>query len=192
MNTRKACVVTSVLLSLVSFSGHATYGCRVPKTPPLKLVSESEFIVRVTAVKYVLEPVGDIRSLNTPSNAEIEFRVEEVLKGKDVPATLTLFGYLTDKDDYNDVPVPYDFVRPNGRGGSCQAYEYKHGAEFLLFLKKRENRFILQPYGLAPTNEQLRSKDDQWLIWVRESVSAQGASRISESGFNRAQINFLP
>jgi hypothetical protein len=134
-------------------------------------------VIRAKAIKYIREPQGDIRALHTPDDVEIEFRVEEVLKGKNVPASLILNGYLTDRDDYNDRSVPYDFVRKGGRGGSCFAYEYKQGAEFLLFLTKQVGKYTLQPYALAPVNEQLRDKDDEWLIWVKNQVQTRNENK---------------
>jgi hypothetical protein len=107
-----------------------------------------------------------------PGDAEIEFRVEEILKGENVPSTITLNGYLTERDDFNDRPVPYDFVRPGGRGGSCSAYEYRWGSEFLLFLKKADGKLTIRWYALAPTNEQLRSADDPWIVWVKEQLNS--------------------
>ncbi len=129
-------------------------------------------IVRATALRYVKAPEGNLRSLNEPADTEIEFRVEDTLKGENVPTTIILNGYLTDQDDFNDRPVPYDFVRRGGRGGSCSAYEYKQGAEFLLFLKKIDGKLTIRWYALAPTNEQLHSADDPWVIWVREQLKS--------------------
>lgn len=149
----------------------AAYACRPIERPSAaKLLSGAEFIVRATAVKYVREPKGEVRYLQTPNDAEIEFKVEEVIMGKKIPNTLVLNGYLTNKSDYNDEPVPYDFVRPGGRGGSCFAYEYQKGAQFLLFLERRENKFTLYPQALGPVNEQLRPVDDEWLAWVKDQV----------------------
>jgi hypothetical protein len=129
-------------------------------------------IVRVAAGDYVKAPVGDVRSLNEPSDASIEFKVKEILRGEDIPSTITLNGYLTRRDDFNDGPIPYDFVRPGGRGGSCSAYEYAQGAEFLLFLKKVDGNFTIRWYALAPTNEQLHSADDRWIVWVKEQLKS--------------------
>jgi hypothetical protein len=129
-------------------------------------------IVRATALRYVKAPDGNIRSLNEPADTEIEFRVEDTLKGENVPTTIILNGYLTDQDDFNDRPVPYDFVRRGGWGGSCSAYEYKQGAEFLLFLKKIDGKLTTRWYALAPTNEQLHSADDPWVIWVRGQLKS--------------------
>jgi hypothetical protein len=129
-------------------------------------------IVRATAVEYVKAPVGDLRQLNEPDDAAIEFRVKEILKGENVPSTIILNGYLTGRDDFNDRPVPYDFVRPGGRGGSCSAYEYTQGAEFLLFLRKIDGRLTIRWYALAPTNEQLHSADDPWVVWAKEQLKS--------------------
>src|SRR5258706_3306704 len=96
--------------------------------------------------------------------------MEEVLRGKDRPPGIALNGYLSDTDDFNDVPVPYTFVRPNGRSGSCFAFTYKQGAQFLLFLKKTETGYTPNISPLGPNNEQLRSADDPWLKWVKEHL----------------------
>jgi hypothetical protein len=134
------------------------------------MVSRAEMIVRAAAVDYVKAPVGDLRQLNEPGDATVEFKVKEILKGEDVPSTIILNGYLTGRDDFNDRPVPYDFVRPGGRGGSCSAYEYAQGAEFLLFLKKLDGKLTIRWYALAPTNEQLHSADDLWVVWVKQQL----------------------
>ena len=161
--------IGALAIYLFIFGTGATYACRAPRPSPQKLILEADYIVRGTASKYVVEPKDNgIRSLNTPSDAEIEFTVEEVVKGKKVPATLILNGYLTNKSDFNDGPVPYDFVRKNGRGGSCFAYEYRQDAQFLLFLMKQEGKYALHPQALGPVNEELRSGDDEWLRWVRD------------------------
>ena len=38
----------------------------------------------------------------------VEFRVDEVLKGENVSGSLIINGYLKDKNDFNDRPVPSD------------------------------------------------------------------------------------
>ena len=169
---RKLYLFPIFLLFCFSFSLSSTvYGCRpIGSRSAQTLVSNAEFILRATANKYIREPRGNIRALNEPDDTEIEFRVEEVLKGEKVPSTLVLNGYLTDRDDYNEQVVPYSFVRKGGRGGSCSAYEYKKGAEYLLFLVKKDGKLTVNWYPLAPTNEQLRSKDDDWIIWVKNNL----------------------
>jgi len=163
-----------ILLFVFTFllSAKVTYACRTVRPSTTAMVENAEVIVRVEADKYVEEPKGDIRDLNEPSNATINFKVKETLKGDSVPSEIILNGYLSDADDFNETEVPYNFVRRGGRGGSCSAYEYKKGAEFLLFLKKTGEKFTVRWYALAPTNEQLRSSDDEWITWVRSYLKS--------------------
>jgi hypothetical protein len=71
----------------------------------------ADAIVRVTAVKYSAEPKDpNIITTGVPDST-IEFKVEEILKGEGVAESLMLNGYLSNKDDFNDTPVPYRFVR---------------------------------------------------------------------------------
>lgn len=149
------------------FGTTAVYACRTARPSIAAMVENAEVIVRVEAVKYVEEPKGNIRALNEPSDATINFKVKETLKGDSVPSEIILNGYLTDTDDFNETKIPYNLVRRGGRGGSCSAYEYKRGAEFLLFLKKADEKYTVRWYALAPTNEQLHSGSDEWIIWVR-------------------------
>jgi hypothetical protein len=165
--------ISFVFVTLAAFMFPSTVlACRAPPPSPTTMVSRAEIIVRATAVEYVKAPVGDLRQLNEPGDAEIEFSVREILKGEAVPSTIVLNGYLAARDDFNDRPVPYYFVRPGGRGGSCSAYEYKQGAEFLLFLKKINGRLTIRWYALAPTNEQVHSADDPWVVWVKEQLKS--------------------
>ena len=174
--------ISFVFLAWTAFMFPArVLACRAPRPSPAAMVSRAEIIVRATAVDYVKPPVGDLRQLNEPGDAEINFRVQEILKGQDVPSTIVLNGYLTAKNDFNDRPVPYDFVRRGGRGGSCSAYEYMQGAEFLLFLKKVNGRLTIRWYALAPTNEQLHSADDLWVVWVKEQLKSPESKGFSAS-----------
>lgn len=144
-----------------------------PPLLPSVLITRADVIVRATALQYVKTPREEMVELDFSSNGNIQFKVEEVLKGEGIPATVTIEGLLSVVDDFNDHPVPYDMVRPGGRHGSCEVYIYKKGAEFLLFLRKEEGK--LTPYwaSMSPTNEQLRSPDDAWLKWVKEYLQAQ-------------------
>lgn len=157
---------TALLFCLLFSSASTYYGCSAHHTSAQRLISSAEIVVRATAVKYVRDPKSNIGIYPR----EIEFRIEQVLKGENVPSSLIFRGYLTDKDDYNDQPVPYNDVRKGGRGGSCYADNYKQGAEFLLFLMEKDGKYALQNYPLAPINEQLRNKDDEWLIWVKNQL----------------------
>jgi hypothetical protein len=173
MNTKTLCLTLSLFLAGPIFVFPSTVlACRAPRPSATAMVSRAEMIVRAAAVDYVKAPVGDLRQLNEPGDAAIEFKVKEILKGENVPSTIILNGYLTARDDFNDGPVPYDFVRPGGRGGSCSAYEYAQGSEFLLFLKRIDGKLTIRWYALAPTNEQLHSADDPWAVWVREQLKS--------------------
>jgi len=149
--------------------------CRAIPLTPAQLSMDADVIVRATAVSYNKAPEEN-RTTGMPDST-VEFRVDEVLKGENVGNTLVMNGYLNDKDDFNDRAVPYDFVRPGGRAGSCFANSYKKGAMFLLFLKRKEQK--LTPYwaALTPTNEQLRSSDDPWLRWVKDFLQSHGEGR---------------
>jgi len=144
-----------------------------PPLTPSVLITRADVIVHATALEYVKTPREKMVELDFSSNGNIRFKVEQVLKGEDIPATLTIEGLLSVVDDFNDHPVPYDMVRPGGRRGPCEVYSYKKGAEFLLFLRKEDGK--LTPYWatMSPTNEQLRSPDDAWLKWVKEYLRTQ-------------------
>jgi hypothetical protein len=183
--------ISFVSLALAAFMFPSTVlACRAPPPSPTAMVSRAEIIVRATADEYVKAPVGDLRHLNEPSDSEIEFSIKEILKGETVPSTIILNGYLTARDDFNDRPVPYDFVRPGGRGGSCSAYEYTQGAEFLLFLKKVDGRLTIRWYALAPTNEQLHSVDDPWIGWVKAQLKSPERKESSVSGAGFVAFSF--
>ena len=182
MNTKKLFLTLTLFLTASVFIAPATVlACRAPRPSATAMVSRAEMIVRAAAVDYVKAPTGDLRALNEPGDATIEFKVKEILKGESIPSTITLNGYLSARDDFNDRAVPYDFVRPGGRGGSCSAYEYAHGAEFLLFLKKIDGNFTIRWYALAPTNEQLHSAEDPWIGWVKEQLKSSETKPSSES-----------
>ena len=152
----------------------AAWACSAALPSAEGMVEGADDHVRAKALKYVRPAEARAYRRVTPAGVELEFRVAEVLKGEGVPSTLTVHGHLVEADDFNDRPVPYDFVRPGGRGGPCAAYEYKEGAEYLLFLKKKGGGLTPYWYALAPVNEQLRSADDPWLAWVKGRLTREG------------------
>jgi len=138
---------------------------------PIDMVAGADLIVRVTAVGYATVPAEPRRTMLDP-NATVRFRIEEVVKGAYTEKELILPGGLSDVDDYNERGVPYDFVRPAGRSGDCVASWYRSQAQFLLVLKRNaKSEYSARWYPLGPTNEQLRSAEDPWLLWVRERVA---------------------
>ncbi len=63
--------------------------------------------------------------------------------------------------------------------GSCNAFTYRLGAEYLLLLRPDRSTGKLSPYWwyLGPSNEQLRDASDPWLAWVRGQVAQRDPSR---------------
>lgn len=172
--SRSTSMVLSVVLValLLVVSPVVTMACSRGSDFSFDELFAADVIIRATAVRYVVPPDPNTRTTGVRDSA-VEFKVVEVLRGEDVPATIILNGYLSDKDDYNDVEVPYQFVRPGGRSGSCFANTYKEGAMFLLFLKKTKDGYTPDISALGPTNEQLHGADDAWLQWVRKYLKAQ-------------------
>ena len=183
MSMKKIVLLVVALLTVDLIPMSASQACSRSQPFTLdELFDNAEVIVRATAVRYAKTP-GDPRFMTTGvPESTIEFRVEEKLRGKNIPDKIVLNGYLSDLDDFNDVPVPYMFVRPGGRGGSCFANTYKEGAQFLLFLRKSGNRFTSDISALGPTNEQLHSKEDPWLVWVTDHLKTHTGRSVSVRG----------
>jgi len=151
----------------------ASWACMATATPPERLCQDAPVVVRAAAARYLKEPEEvEADGGKWVRRGRIEFKVLETLKGEHVPATLALGGFLSDSDDFNEGPVPYQGGRPGTKGG-CFAEGYKQGAEFLLFLMPRGEEFIVLPAPLSAASEQLRSDDDPWLIWVRRYLKLQ-------------------
>lgn len=166
----------ALLLASIAAAPSILLACSRGKAFSFDELFVADVIVRATAFKDVAIP--DLSAPTTSTTIHrVEFKVEETLKGQDVPGTLVLNGKLTDRDDYNDVEVPYKFVRPGGRGGNCVADTYKEGAQFLLFLKKTPDGYTSNISALGPTNEQLHGSDDAWLWWVKNYLKHQNKKR---------------
>jgi hypothetical protein len=151
-----------------------------PPPPPDYLVRSVPVIVRANAVGFVTKPERVTSgSSSYLTDGVIRFEVREVLKGGSVPSDFTVQGLLSDKDDFNELPVPYKSKRLAGRSG-CVADIYREGGEFLMFLGRREGKLILIGWPFAPVNEQLRSADDPWLVWVREYLNTLKAGSATE------------
>jgi hypothetical protein len=145
------------LLALLLFAPRTSHACqRFDPVVPEDIVAQADLIVRATAVDASRDPAPNVR-----------FRVDEVVKGRHSPTELALRGYAVNSDDFNDRPVPYDFVRKGGRSGDCVASTYKTGAQYLLMLKLQHGEYTTEWYGLGPTNEQLHDDRDPWLEWTR-------------------------
>jgi hypothetical protein len=141
-----------------------------------RLVSDAEVIARVRAEG--LSPTPGRSGIMAESPTQVRFTILELLKGRLSASTIEFNGSLTDRDDRNDRAVPYDFIRPGGRGGNCFALAYRAGAEYLLLLRRGEHPSYAQasdltPYWapLSPTNEQLiDGANDGWFVWVGQQL----------------------
>jgi len=156
-STAIPCLRPALVLMLLALASPAA-PCSLTYSPTAEeMLRKTQFIVRATAVG-----AGE-------SEGGVRFHVLEVLRGEGVPEDFDLRGSLTDKDDFNDQKqVPYSGVRPEGLKGDCYATTYRTGGQFLLFLRGANGRFNANWYPLGPTNEQLRSEQDPWLLWTRE------------------------
>ena len=170
---------TLLMGMLLAFWAECAWPCSVvgPLPTASPLVARAEVIAIVRA-QGLSERPGEEGSM-AAARTQVRFRVLQTLKGTLPPGELVFNGELTGEDDPNDRPVPYDFVRPGGRGGSCFAMSYRPDAEYLLLLRRSEHRSFAQPNeltpywsALAPTNEQLFGRgDDPWLAWVIRHLS---------------------
>jgi hypothetical protein len=173
--------IIAVALGSTLMASSPAFACTGIMGTPVTWVRDADVIARVRAS----EEVGTRRPGNVAQVLEmlrasgrnflttVRFEVLEVLKGERIAAPLAFEGELLDRDDPNDRPAPYNFVRPLGRSGNCFAFHYKQGGEYLLLLRSRNGS--LTPYWatLGATNEQLFGSDDKWLTWVRERIRAQ-------------------
>lgn len=155
-----------------------------------QVVEGAEAIVRAKAIDYAVPP-SDPRVVTTGvPDSKVRFAVAQLVKGTGVPAEITLPGYVTDRDDFNDHKPPYTFVRPGGRAGSCFANAYRKDGEFLLMLRKdKQGAYTVNWYALGPVNEQLASSDDPWLLWVRRQVEEGGILRDLQQRLARAWVD---
>lgn len=167
------CKSKAVWLSLgIALLSNNGYPCSVARIiSNVDMVKAADVIVWAKAVDYT-RPSSDPSHMTTGvPDSRVRFTVIETVKGQAIQE-LALPGYLVSKDDFNDKPAPYSFVRPGGRAGSCFANSYRRDAQYLLFLKKpKDGEFTVNWAALAPVNEQLRSSEDPWLIWVREQAN---------------------
>jgi hypothetical protein len=168
---RLATIVGTALSMMLCFSQTLLACKRLSPVSATEMIRGADAIVRVLAKEYVTPPANaSMRTTGVP-DSRIVFEVLEVIRGQGLESQIILPGYLSNEDDFNDQASPYSFVRPNGRSGSCFANTYRSGAQFLLVLKKvTDGDYTVNWYALGPVNEQLRSENDPWLLWVRQEA----------------------
>jgi hypothetical protein len=163
----KCLLCSTVILLALMVTNTEPNGCmRGTDIVPTETVVGADAIVRATVLGYKVTPDAS-DSKEERRLYPISIEVKEMVKSMAKVENIEILGYLVSKDDYNDAPIPYEFVRPSGRYGSCYAFQYKVGADYLLFLKKTKEVYQLYPDPLAPINEQLHSDTDPWLVWVK-------------------------
>ena len=167
-----------ILLGFILVSARPAMPCSIGTPPsPVTMVAGADLIVRATAMAYSVAPVVGSGGTSGVPESRIRFRIEAVLKGTITSSEIILPGYLSNQDDWNDLPVPYIRLRPSGRNGSCFANTYRQGGQFLLMLKPSSwlpqgspfgsnTPYTVNWYALGAVNEQLHSTDDPWIKWV--------------------------
>jgi len=163
-----------IAIAIVLLWAGPAWPCSVagPAPSAQELVDRAEVIVRARVEGLAKSPGRD--GLIAGSATQVRFAILDVLKGRLPTNTIEFNGTLTESDDRNDRPVPYDFIRPGGRGGNCFALGYRPGGEYLLLLRRGEHASYAQPNDLTPywtplgpTNEQLfGGTSDGWFAWV--------------------------
>ena len=158
---RRTALVGLALGGMLFIHQDALACSRVSPVSVSEMIRGADAIVRVLASEYKTPP-ADPRTMTTGvPESKIRFSVLEVIRGQGIEKELVL---------------PYSFVRPNGRSGSCFANTYRSGAQFLLLLKKtNDGDYTVNWYALGPVNEQLRSENDPWLLWVRQEAPRRAA-----------------
>lgn len=170
------CCLSMGALGSWSFTNSAAACSRIGPVVVSTTCMMATYIVRAQAVEYKKKSQYSWLT-NGETDAVVEFKVLEVLKGDSLSNEIELHGYLNEKDDFNDHPVPYRFVRRNGRSGSCYANTYKRNAEYLLFMKKTEDGFTVDIDPLAPVNEQLHSSEDPWVYYIKGLLKGIDAAK---------------
>ena len=154
MNIATRLIATSALVV-------AVFGSNGIACSPEGVESAAEITDRAEVILLVKVPDEKIERVSP-----ISMTVLEVLKGDFKASAVVVDGETARYEGANDLPAPYDFVRPGGRSGDCFADDYKPGGQFLLFL--RHGTVHWSP--LAATNEEVSGPSDPWVTWVKERL----------------------
>jgi hypothetical protein len=145
------------------------------------MVKHSDVIVLAIAREFVPNPyVGVTTRIPDVYGGHVRFEIAETLVGqvRAKQSPLMIRGSFSARDDFNDTPVPENWVRGQGRGGDCFASTYRRDATYLLMLKTA-SAGRLTPYwvALGRVNDQVRPEGDPWVSWVRREVLQRRARR---------------
>src|SRR5262249_34814071 len=111
---------------------------------PRTMVAAADLILRVKALEY-FDPFPKLSprmAAEFVPAANVDFLVEEVVKGKYEKTSIILPGYLTEQDEWNrqDQHPPYASARPSADAG-CFAHGYHKGG--FVPLNAQEMRGVL-------------------------------------------------
>ena len=113
----RVCIIPAIVLGCTLAS--ASFACSPikPLPSPDELVRLSEVILRARVLGISDQP-GD-SGVTAEDSTQVDFVVVEILKGAFPSRVITFNGHTVERDDPNDRPIPYDFVRPGGRTGTA-------------------------------------------------------------------------
>lgn len=158
----------------VSLMVPALFGCSMggPPPPMEKQVHEADQIVLARAVRATppAKRATTREERRDPARlfGTVTFEVVELLAGKPIGKELVFAGQVDRYDGpYKRSPLE-EGIRRGGRHGSCYAYDYRLDGLFLFILKGGT------PYWapLQPMNEEVTSRDDPWVSWVRSQLGS--------------------
>jgi hypothetical protein len=124
-------------------------------------------LVRMAPAIVLAKAVASHSGNRTPQDPPmVSFEVQEVVKGRPPAQTFKLEGIT---DDYGGPSDEHSFaeVRPGAGRGACNAYDYRLGTSYLLFLGMGSSaNDILGSPSYTRINEEAH-RDSSWLMAVR-------------------------
>lgn len=113
----------------------------------------------------------------------VTFDILETIKGAYDQPFIEIEGHTeyrgrTPEDDFSE-------PRAGAFSGACNAYDYRLGGRFLLFLTRIDNEWITLEPAFSRINEEVDGSQSPWVTTVRHYV------RIATSGDNRIQEQAL-
>ena len=127
------------------------------------LVRATEAIVVAQAVSYGISPEA-----KSEYGAQFRFRVLVILKGRLEKTELAIGGI----DSYYGKSSDNDFrsARPGAFTGACNAYDYKVGGIFVLFLRKSDSGWVVSGPPFTRINEEVDSVNSPWVAVIQHYV----------------------